>query len=198
MSNFLKFELPPEIKGTRLYFAYGSNMSAKQVEERGLKMSVVGVGKLLNYKLMFNKISKKDPSTGFANIVPHWGSVVYGMVYDMTNLPQENKAISNRSTSEQGIVLDTMRNNLRILDKFEGYPSNYQRTNVGVLIDIDKVERNLHCFTYMAGLEMQSQTNLFINESYIEKITEGLDDNKINEDYKTEIKQLMNLWKATT
>lgn len=197
----MKFELPPEIKGTRLYFAYGSNMSAKQVHERGLKMSVVGVGRLLNYKLMFNKISTKDSSVGFANIIPHWGSVVYGIVYDMTNLTKENKAISNRSMSEQGKILEVMQNNLRILDKFEGYPSNYQRTDVGVLVEIDngflKEEKNLHAFTYIAGLEKQAQTNLFINESYIDKITEGLDSNEINEDYKTEVKELMNIWKMS-
>lgn len=191
-------KLPEDLRGTRLYFAYGSNMSAKQVDDRGLKMTPVGIGRLINYKLMFNKMSTKDPSIGFANIVPWWGSVVYGLIYDMSNLPIKERSISSKSKPEQEKIVSLIRNNLRILDKHEGYPSNYQRTNIGVLVNVLNEDKNVQCFTYIAGIEKQASSNLFINESYIEKITEGLDNNKINEDYKTEVKQLMKLWKATT
>jgi len=191
------FKMPDDLKGTRLYFAYGSNMSPKQLEERGLKMSVIGVGVLLNYKLMFNKISKKDPTVGFANILPCWGKSVHGVVYDMANLNDNNRQISSHTDAQIANIVSLMRSNLSILDKSEGYPTHYQRTSIGVRVKMTERERHLDCFTYMAGLEMSSQTNLLIRDSYIEKISEGLDAHSINEEYKEEVKSLMNIWKTT-
>lgn len=192
--------MPPDLLNTRLYFAYGSNMSSEQVLERKLKMTVVGTARLINYKLMFNKKSKKDNSVGFANIIPFWGSEVHGVVYDISNLSKDESRkmpISVRPKSERDEIIATMRNNVSLLDKFEGYPDHYQKTNVGVILDVRiGTTEKINAFTYIAGLEQQATTNLFIREEYIEKITKGLNEHKINEEYSSKTKSLMELWKA--
>ncbi len=91
-----------------LYFAYGSNMSLEQMNERitegGGTFSVVGRGVLRDYELRFNKASCQDASIGFANVVEKPGSVVEGILYEV---------------DEKGMSL---------LDAFEGVPGgHYQR-----------------------------------------------------------------------
>jgi cation transport regulator ChaC len=62
------------------YFAYGSNLSKEQMEERIGSSREARVAWLTGYRLVFNKRSKKD-GTGKANIVPAAGATVWGVVY---------------------------------------------------------------------------------------------------------------------
>lgn len=75
------------------YFAYGSNMFTKQLEERvhrvGLKWNV---GVLENYSLQFNKKSSIDQS-GKANIVPNGSGKVWGVLFDLSE--DELERLSN-------------------------------------------------------------------------------------------------------
>ncbi|NIP38193.1 MAG: gamma-glutamylcyclotransferase [Candidatus Dadabacteria bacterium] len=85
------------------YFAYGSNMSLKRMEQRGVTISQRVKACLFGYSLEFNKISTRFAGEGVANVVKEKNSVVEGVLYEIT---------------EQGI---------RNLDKYENYPFEYDR-----------------------------------------------------------------------
>lgn len=190
------------MRDLRLYFAYGSNLAPSRLEERKINAKFLGIGYVNHYKFMLNKSSKKDPSIGFANIVPCWNKRVFGALYDLGNIGAPATSESELSSNPQ--ISNIIAENVHILDKFEGYPDHYERTTIGVNIDWNGKSRRLLGFTYMASIEKQSATNLFVKEDYIGKINEGLDfyPEPTNESmrfafdtYKTEVKQLMELWK---
>jgi len=65
------------------YFAYGSNMSPKQMEnERGVFVHSWRVSKLCDYKLTFNKKSKEGINT-YANIEADKDETVWGVLYEI-------------------------------------------------------------------------------------------------------------------
>lgn len=61
------------------YFAYGSNLDRPRKEARTGRIREAKKARLLDYRLAFNK--KATHGGVFANIVPHVGSVVWGVVY---------------------------------------------------------------------------------------------------------------------
>ena len=89
------------------YFAYGSNLNRKQMLERCPESKPVAIATLPNYKLVFVGWSRQWRG-GVANIKGFKGEKALGAVYE----------ISDRD--------------LRRLDKYEGYPGNYNRLNVTV------------------------------------------------------------------
>ena len=89
------------------YFAYGSNLNRKQMLERCPESKPAFTATLPNYRLVFLGWSRQWHG-GVASIRPFRGEKVPGAVYEI---------------SEQC---------LRRLDKFEGYPRDYNRLNVTV------------------------------------------------------------------
>ena len=89
------------------YFAYASNLSRKQMLERCPDAKPKFVATLPNYKLIFTGWSRKWRG-GVASIKPFRGDKVIGGVYE----------ISERD--------------LRLLDRYEGYPNIYNRREVVV------------------------------------------------------------------
>lgn len=92
------------------YFAYGSNLSKKQMAERcpGSKTKFSAV--LPNYKLIFTGWSRQWKG-GTASIKPFKGEKVKGAVYEISD------------------------SDLRKLDRFEDYPMTYNRLNITVWTD---------------------------------------------------------------
>ena len=92
------------------YFAYGSNLSRKQMAERcpGSKPRFSAV--LPNYKLIFTGWSRQWKG-GTASIKPFKGEKVKGAVYEITD------------------------SDLKKLDRFEDYPTVYNRFTVMVWTD---------------------------------------------------------------
>ena len=84
------------------YFSYGSNLNLLRMRERGITIFDVIPTKLENYELRFNKVSKKQGAV--ANVMLSAGSVVEGALYKVDNI--------------------------KLLDKFEGYPNHYTRTQM--------------------------------------------------------------------
>ncbi len=98
------------------YFAYGSNLNKKQMLERCPDSKPLFIATLHNYKLIFVGWSRQWRG-GVASIKPFRGERVPGAIYD---------------------VPDT---DLKRLDKYEGYPNEYNRLNVtAVNEDGDAVE----------------------------------------------------------
>lgn len=92
------------------YFAYGSNLNRRQMAERCPDSVPKFVATLPNYKLVFTGWSR-DWGGGVASIRRYRGGKVAGAVYE----------ISDRD--------------LRALDRYEGYPSVYNRVNVIVFTE---------------------------------------------------------------
>jgi len=98
------------------YFAYASNLSRKQMSERCPDAEPKFIATLPNYKLIFTGWSRQWRG-GVASIKPFRGEKVIGGVYEI---------------SEKG---------LRLLDRHEGYPADYDRLNIRVMTeDGDPVE----------------------------------------------------------
>ena len=89
------------------YFAYGSNLNKKQMQERCPDSKPWLITTLPNYKLVFVGWSRQWRG-GIASIKSFKGGKVLGAIYE----------ISDRD--------------LRRLDSYEGYPGNYNRLKVTV------------------------------------------------------------------
>ena len=66
-----------------LYFAYGSNMSVKRLNDRKIHAVKIGIGELKGYEIVCNKISD-DKSLKF-NIQPEIDKSVFGIVYNVSD-----------------------------------------------------------------------------------------------------------------
>ena len=88
------------------YFDYGSNMNPERMRERGIVFYSRQRLVLPGYSLRFNKIVY-TPDAGAANIVPDEQGIVEGVLYKITL-----RGIMN-------------------LDKFEHYPTQYDRVILG-------------------------------------------------------------------
>ena len=66
---------------TQIYFAYGSNMSVRRLQDRKLSPKPLGIGWLPEHNLMFNKLSQDN--SGKCNIVPAEACTVYGVLFEI-------------------------------------------------------------------------------------------------------------------
>lgn len=89
------------------YFAYGSNMKTKRLENRVGEVNAIGWAIIKNYCLKFNKLG--TDGSGKANIEPKEDSFVEGVLFDLTE--------------EQ----------LKKLDRYEGVNDDYIRCTMDVI-----------------------------------------------------------------
>lgn len=137
------------------YFAYGSNMDSKQLEERINREDIKGiVGKVLGYELAFNKIASNRDGEGKANIVPRTGGVIYGVLYslDMKDLEK--------------------------LDSFAGMPTHYIRVKIPVETEGEIVE----AVSYVAATNMVKE-GLTPSREYLEHLIIGAKEHRLPDDY---------------
>lgn len=112
------------------YFAYGSNLSKKQMKERCPDSKPMFVAGLRNYKLVFVGWLRQWRG-GVASIRSFRGEKVLGAIYE----------VSERDS--------------RRLDKYEGYPSTSTRINVKVTNAFDD---QIEAVTYIkAGQSEEAQ-----------------------------------------
>ena len=106
------------------YFAYGSNMNWRQMQQRCPSSLFCCVARLANYRFAIARHSQLR-RCGTANIFPHTGSEVWGIVYDV---------------SDQDLI---------VLDSFE---DGYRRETVHVFRSGDG-RHSLAVLTYIAERE---------------------------------------------
>lgn len=123
------------------YFAYGSNLNEKRMTERGVNFTSKEKGILKGYRFIINKKSQKNPNIGFANIIRDDNSEVEGIIYEV---------------SQEDILK---------LDKFEGFPTHYNRECY--------IINNKECIIYIANDTWVSSTELEATEEYKDHILEG-------------------------
>ena len=109
------------------YFAYGSNLNRKQMQERCPDSKPMFIATLPNYKLVFVGWSRKWRG-GVASIKPFRGEKVLGAIYDI---------------SEEC---------LRHLDRCEGYPNIYNRVKVTVF---DEDGEPIEAVTYIKAVQSE-------------------------------------------
>ena len=69
-----------------LYFAYGSNMDPTQMAARCPSAGFRCTARLPNHRLAFSRASRKR-GCGVADVVPAGGAEVWGVVYEITEMP---------------------------------------------------------------------------------------------------------------
>lgn len=130
---------------TLLYFAYGSNMDQKRMNDRECKFKNVQKATLKDFEIVFNKKSLKIPNVTFANIIPNSKSVVEGMLYTVE------------------------KDKIKFLDKFEGYPRHYDRKEILV----ESEGKEIMAWVYIAQKEWIG--NGHPTREYLNFILEGKD-----------------------
>lgn len=102
------------------YFSYGSNMDKNQMLERKCIFHKSYRAILKDYKLVFNKKSEKIPQITFANIEASKGDIVEGVLYEIDDI--------------------------KYLDKYEGYPTHYDR----IEIELESNDKKIKAWVYIA------------------------------------------------
>ncbi len=144
------------------YFAYGSNMSEKQIKKRLVREVIGEKGLLKGFTLIFNKQAdnkQADNKHGisYANIINKEGSEVQGAIYEI-------------SESE-----------LSKIDSKEGYPDHYNRIVLNVKREygqeIPCVVYIANCFKVKSGLKPEKEYldrllagKKYMTEDYYEKL----------------------------
>ncbi len=127
------------------YFAYGSNLNQRQMLERCPASEPKFIATLPNYKLVFVGWSRQWRG-GVASIRRFSGERVPGAIYE----------VSDRD--------------LKRLDSYEGYPSNYNRLNVTVF---DEDGEPIKAITYIkSGQSEEAQPS----KEYLALIQQGYRD----------------------
>ncbi len=96
------------------YFSYGSNMDKNQMLERKCIFHKSYRAILKDHKLVFNKKSQKIPQITFANIAISKNDIVEGVLYEIDDI--------------------------KCLDKYEGYPNHYDRKEMELESNGEKIK----------------------------------------------------------
>ena len=127
------------------YFAYGSNMNAARVRQRGLQVIGRRGATLANCRLVFDKMAGNQPGVGHANLVRAPGEVVEGVLYDLAHVTEILK-----------------------MDPFEQAPVNYTREAVAVAVGAEVV----WAWTYYANSARRAR-NLRPSQNYLDHLLAG-------------------------
>lgn len=140
------------------YFAYGSNMVFGQMRRLcGRRFEVVGVGILENFAFSPDK-------RGFANIQPHQGEKVYGILY----------------TVDENCML--------ALDEFEGHPDIFARTEVEVG---DMSGHSYKAWVYMEKPEFFGGD--YIRAEYLNRLLHAAEANRLPQEWITFLKSFQTI-----
>jgi gamma-glutamylcyclotransferase (GGCT)/AIG2-like uncharacterized protein YtfP len=145
-------------QNTVWYFAYASNMSRTQVEQRAGAPGEEKVARLDNYELNFDKVTRGG--TGSANLVPAEGRTVWGVLYRLSETQ------------------------LRTLDRFEGVPEHYRRSEVNV---IDAEGSKVGAQVYLAR---KVRKGLKPDRHYLARIIQGAEAHGLPADYIAQLKKI--------
>ncbi len=127
------------------YFAYGSNMNANRMIERGLGFERALSGAIDHLALAFNKLAADAPHRSYANVVyaPH--QRVEGVLYQLTHSDEIFK-----------------------MDPFEGAPRLYSREVYSVITE----EGPISAWVYVANKAMLKE-GLMPERWYLEHLLAG-------------------------
>lgn len=150
-----------------LYFAYGSNMSLRQMQRRCPTAQRVGIGLLANHVLAFTRFSQ-GRRCGVADVLPHPSQEVWGVLFEVNS------------------------SDLRSLDASEGFHgagqvNAYDRSEITVLREGDPAQP-VRAELYV--VQEKSPESLRPNQDYQALLVEGATENGLPESYCTMLRQL--------
>lgn len=144
------------------YFAYGSNLSMKQMKERCPSVRFLSKAVLPRYQLVFALRSKR------------WGGGVAGIV------PEPAEQV-------EGIVYQICKEDLERLDEFEGTAKGqYSRGKVNVILPNGA---SMEAWTFFANPEEGGPFRP--SKKYLETILEGVKEHRLSEQFMEELKELL-------
>jgi gamma-glutamylcyclotransferase len=127
------------------YFAFGSNMDLKRMDDRKAGFTKTQRGILKDWKLVFNKINSQLRGAGFANIVPESNSFVEGIIFEVNE-----------------ITID-------VLDRYEGSPNAYHKKIIPVETNDNK---SINCIVYIAN-HSKTNNSLKPEKKYLDHLLKG-------------------------
>lgn len=107
------------------YFAYGSNMDAPQMAQRCPNANKIGIGILLNHKIITSHYS------------PSWDGGVFSVA-------------PNSTTDVKGVIYDVTPSCVSSLDHFERYPKIYSKQEI-TIIDENNKGKEYSCLIYISN-----------------------------------------------
>ncbi|HZJ99538.1 MAG TPA: gamma-glutamylcyclotransferase family protein [Tissierellaceae bacterium] len=122
----------------KLYIAYGSNLNLNQMKHRCPTAKVIGASELNDYELVF----RGSRHNAVATIEPCKGSTVPVLLWSIKS------------------------NDEKALDRYEGYPSFYDKGGVNIIIDNHKTSAMIYIMT--AGYKLGNPS-----DNYLKTIEEG-------------------------
>lgn len=135
------------------YFAYGSNMASRVMQEHCPGQMVIGRARLADYRLAFTRHSPVW-GAGVADVVTDWGHEVWGVLYKIDKLC------------------------LMALDIKESYGVGYTRIACTVVLDDGTRERAL-TYTVIKKLPYAVPTSY----AYLDTVIEGALEHDLPPDY---------------
>jgi len=137
------------------YFAYGSNVSIKNITSRLGFVKEIGNCTLHHWELVFNySPGGKTGKFSCANIIPKQGGIVEGVLYELTEIQ------------------------IAYLNNHEGWPYFYQREHF--LVTIDKQQCIAFCYV---SRDVRFRSDAIPELSYLNKILDGLYEHNLKRTY---------------
>ncbi|HDN19555.1 MAG TPA: gamma-glutamylcyclotransferase [Candidatus Acetothermia bacterium] len=128
-------------------------MRSERLAKRiGRTPTVWKLGWLCGYSLVFNK--EANDGSGYANICPQRDSVVYGVLYALTE------------------------DELQKLDQYEGVPCHYRR----IILRVETKEGPQHAECYVA-VEDKVKEGLKPRKDYLQHLIQGAKEHNLPEEY---------------
>ncbi|KAF5546635.1 hypothetical protein FPHYL_10437 [Fusarium phyllophilum] len=171
-----------------LYFAYGSNLSTKQMRRRCPYSTPVGLAYLKGWRWIINE-------RGYANVV----QLPIDSDDDETPEAEDNRQLSTKGKGKEkqkqkqkaeegvyGLLYLVPAEDEEGLDRYEGVPSAYQKFQVNVKwANANKEEdETLRALVYVDEMRVEEDVP---QEEYIERMEDGIEDAVenwgMNEDY---------------
>ncbi|KAB5570157.1 hypothetical protein GE09DRAFT_1283308 [Coniochaeta sp. 2T2.1] len=148
---------------TRLYFAYGSNLSPTQMSSRCPSSSFVGLARIPGYKFIIN-------ARGYANVVP---------------VPATS-TINSTTTEEEGVIgvlYEISEEDEDRLDGYEGVPWAYEKVEIGCFLLEDESrggkgeeeEKEVKVLVYIDTLRTKAVPEA-IRQEYVGRMNRGIEE----------------------
>ncbi len=145
------------------YFAYGSNLSLKQMKERGIKVIDSKIAELPEWKLTFT-IHSQNWGGGVGDIIPKRDHVLEGVIY---TIPKEN--LENLDHYEGREIDDDMELGMYRKQHIPVKTSNGWNTVLTYLVNRTE--------------EYRSKTYIKPSEDYMDTIISGAREHGLSEKY---------------
>jgi gamma-glutamylcyclotransferase len=152
---------PPAVRGSRLLFAYGSNLAASEIEGWCPEARFTGVARLPGHRLALNRRSIRWGG-GAVDIVPAPGEEVWGVLYEVPD------GTLDRLDAKEGAGWAYRRTTVRV-EAADGRPLEAEAYEV-----IEKEPREVPATAEYAALLARGARERGLPEEYVSRLLRWL------------------------